>query len=183
MTPQEFKEKQKALGLNNNQMAECLGVYPTTVTNYRSGRTGIPVTIIKLLAQANKHNKHDNIKTTKMTPQEFKEKQKALGWTNNQMAKYLGVSLIAVFYYRSGRTGIPITATKLLAQANKREKRDNIKTTKMTPQEFKEKQKALGLNNRQMAECLGVYPTTVTNYRSGRTGAPRMVMLLLEQVQ
>ena len=110
MTPQEFKEKQKALGLNNNQMAECLGVYPTTVTNYRSGRTGIPVT----LAQANKHNKHDNIKTTKMTPQEFKG-----GWTNNQMAKYLGVSLIAVFYYRSGRTGIPITATKLLAQANK----------------------------------------------------------------
>ena len=100
MTPQEFKEKQKALGLNNNQMAECLGVYPTTVTNYRSGRTGIPVTIIKLLAQANKHNKHDNIKTTKMTPQEFKEKQKALGWTNNQMAKYLGVSLIAVFYYQ-----------------------------------------------------------------------------------
>ena len=96
------------------------------------------------------------------------------------MAKYLGVSLAIVSNYRSGRTGIPIMATKLLAQANKHRKYDNIKTTKPTPQEFKEKQKALGLNNRQMAECLGVYPTTVTNYRSGRTGAP---MLLLEQVQ
>ncbi len=181
MTPQEFKEKQKALGWDNNQMAEYLGVSIITVSYYRSGRTGIPITVAKLLAQENKNNKHDNIKSPKMTPQKFKEKQKALGWTRMQMAEYLGVSIATVYGYRSGRAGVPIMATKLLAQANKHKKRDNIKSPKMTPQEFKEKQKALGWTNDQMAEYLGVSITTVSCYRTGRTGIPITTTKLLAQ--
>ncbi len=53
------------------------------VSDYRRGFTDIPRAIPLLLEQT---NKHDNMKITKTTPQEFKEKQAALGWNNKQMA-------------------------------------------------------------------------------------------------
>ena len=157
-------------------MADHLGVSVLAVRLYRRGGTGISGSITKLLEQASKHQKPNHIKITKISPQEFKKIQEALGWSNKQMAKYLCVSVQSVSGYRNGAINIRGPVARLMEQAS-----EHIKTMKMSPQEFKEKQKVLGWSNKQMAAHLGRSVATVSNYRRGATGIPIKIARLLEQ--
>lgn len=49
MDAAEFRERQKALGLSNLELAEKLAKCSQTVSNYRSGSQGIPPHVEKLL--------------------------------------------------------------------------------------------------------------------------------------
>ena len=42
-----------------------------------------------------------------MTPEEFKAKQAALGWTNGRMARHLRKTAQSISNYRNGRQKIP----------------------------------------------------------------------------
>ncbi|UXO93754.1 hypothetical protein Pan1_39 [Pseudanabaena phage Pan1] len=55
-----------------------------------------------------------------MTPAEFKNKQSALGWTNQKMATHLRKSAQTISNYRNGRQTIPEHVEVLLVTALER---------------------------------------------------------------
>lgn len=55
-----------------------------------------------------------------MTPDEFKRKQSALGWTNARMASHLRKTPQSISNYRNGRQTIPAHVNVLLDAALKR---------------------------------------------------------------
>ncbi len=52
-----------------------------------------------------------------MTPEEFKRKQSALGWTNAKMAGHLRKTAQSISNYRNGRQRIPEHVDVLLESA------------------------------------------------------------------
>ena len=54
-----------------------------------------------------------------MTPEEFKRRQTALGWTNARMAGHLRKTAQSVSNYRTGRQAIPAHVDVLLEAAIK----------------------------------------------------------------
>jgi len=63
-----------------------------------------------------------------MSPQEFDEAQKALGFLNTEMALDLGVSLSAVEKWRSGAIAVPSVVSQLMDFKVKEEngRKDNL---------------------------------------------------------
>lgn len=55
MTPHAFVEIQGALGLNTQELAAKLDLAPGTVSNYKSGRYGIPNEVVRKLEDLLKH--------------------------------------------------------------------------------------------------------------------------------
>lgn len=52
-----------------------------------------------------------------MSPEQFKQRQDALGWTNAKMAKHLRKSAQSVSNYRNGRQSIPAHVDVMLEAA------------------------------------------------------------------
>lgn len=55
-----------------------------------------------------------------MTPEEFKRRQSALGWTNAKMASHLRKTPQSISNYRNGRQKIPAHVEVLIEAALKR---------------------------------------------------------------
>jgi transcriptional regulator with XRE-family HTH domain len=49
-----------------------------------------------------------------VTSQDFKDTRVKLGWTQEQIAEKLGLSVRTVKYYEAGRVPVSVPATKLL---------------------------------------------------------------------
>ncbi len=99
---EKFRKIRERLEISHAEFASLLGVHIQTVQRYSAGSRKISKTILLLADTIQEKYKWE----ASMSTEEFNDRIRPLGETNEEIAERIGITADAVRLYKSGRWGV-----------------------------------------------------------------------------
>jgi len=153
--PEDIRAQRLALGLTQAEMAKRLGVSVATIIKWESGKSRRDTPV-----ESREFDSFDELVTR--GSEDIRAQRIALGLTQAEMAKRLGVSVATIIKWESGKS-----RRDTLVESREFDEFDELVTR--GPEDIRAQRLALGLTQAEMAKHLGVSVATIIKWESGKS--------------